>query len=262
MLNIKNLNIKINEKQILKNINILINTGETVCIIGKNGNGKSTLLKTIMGHYSTEITSGEIYYNNKLINSLGVDEKVNLGIYLANQNPIEIQGINQLEIYKAILNKNTNLKTLELFRKIDKNLKKVGLPNEILERYLNDGFSGGEKKKNEIMMMELLNPELIMLDEIDSGLDATALDSILKILKEEQNKKTIIYITHQMKIIKELTPDKIIILGNETIIKSGGKELVEEVLANGLAIILKKYKSIPTVKKRIILESCGNKIEK
>lgn len=265
MLKLEKLFININNTDILFDINISINNGDIVAILGPNGHGKSTLLKSIMGHYTTQIKSGKILFNNLLLNEMLVNERADNGIFLANQNPIEIPGISNLDFYKSIINtRNKKINIGELFKLINKNLERVGLKEEVLKRSINDGFSGGEKKKNEIMQMLLLEPKLIMLDEIDSGLDIDSINNITKIIKEEFNEeKILMYITHNDNFILNLKPNKVILIANGKIIKIGDYELAKEIYKVGYDKYLKNNNIIISNKEKVLLNSCKvKKIEK
>ncbi len=242
ILSLKNLDIKIDKKNILNNININVKPGECIAILGQNGEGKSTILKTIMGHYATSVGKGEIVFKDKIINELKSFERSNLGIFLINQNPIEIEGLKTIDFYKSILNaKGTKLKTIEFYKIIEANLKLVNLNQDILERDFNLGFSGGEKKRNEIMQMLLLDPQLILVDEIDSGLDVDSFKIIIDILKKELKKgKTLIIVSHNKELIKQLQPNKIYLLANQTIVHKGDYEFAMDIMENGFKKILNK----------------------
>lgn len=235
VLEIVNLYISIGEKSILKNLNFVVNEGDCVCILGSNGEGKSTILKAIMNHYLIEINKGEIIFENTNITNLSSEERSHLGIFLIYQNPIEIEGINQLDLYKSILNEN-NKKTniANLYKTVKKNLEKINLNEDILEREVNVNFSGGEKKKNEIMQMLLLDPKLILVDEIDSGLDVDSMKTICGILKQELKiGKTIIFITHNKQMIEELKPNKVLLLFDKKIVKEGDYNFGLNVINDG-----------------------------
>ncbi len=242
ILTLKNLDIKIDKKNILKDININAKSGECIAILGQNGEGKSTILKTIMGHYSTSIGKGEIIFKENLINNLKSFERSKLGIFLINQNPIEIEGLKTIDFYKSILNaKGIKLKTIEFYKTIEKNLKLVNLNQDILERDFNLGFSGGEKKRNEIIQMLLLKPELILVDEIDSGLDVDSFKIIVDILKQQlKNGKTMIIVSHNKELIKQLQPNKIYLLANQTIVHTGNYDFAMDIMENGFKKVLNK----------------------
>ena len=244
MLKIDKLSVKVdNNNEILKEIDISINDGDVVVILGPNGHGKSTLLKSIMNHYSFEISHGNIFYNNINITNMKTSGIAKLGFFLSSQSPIEISGITNIDFYNSLLKENSNKKVsiFESYKKINNYLEKVNFDKNILKRYINQGFSGGEKKKNEIMQMLLLDPKIIMLDEIDSGLDVDTYEIIIDILLEEKaKKKTIIFITHNIKLIERLKPNKFFLLGNGKIIQTGNYETANETLKKGFNKYLNK----------------------
>lgn len=258
LIEIKNLEANIDNKNIINNINIDIKDNDTIAILGPNGHGKSTILKSIIGHYSFSY-KGNIIYNKEEIINLNTYEITQKGIFYSNQNPIEIPGVSQLDLYKSILNSKTleNVKISELFLKINKNMKKLQFKEEILTRSVNVGFSGGEKKKNEILQMLLLDPKLILLDEIDSGLDIDVLNLICDILKQEQkNNKTIVFITHNKKMLNELKPNKILVVANGTIVKEGDILMANEIFDLGFKKYFRKENIVLEDKEKIILEGC------
>ncbi len=243
MLNLKNLSIKKDENIILSDINLQIEKGDVVCILAQNGVGKSTLLKSIMGFNNIYDITGKIEFDGKDISQASINERSNLGIFLSMQDPVEIQGIKQIDLYRTIFQDRYNTSnTIALYKRLDGILKKVEFNEDFLERNVNEGFSGGEKKKNEISQMLLLDPELIMLDEIDSGLDFDTRALIFNIIKEEIAKhKTVIFISHQQEMIKALQPNKVILLGGNKVVKIGDYNFAEEILAKGYKKTLKEF---------------------
>lgn len=242
MLKIDNLSIMANNSLILDKLSLTVEAGDVVCILGQNGEGKSTLLKAIMGHTEYIMTKGNILYNNILLNKLSINERAHLGIFMANQNPIEIEGISMLDFFKSIYQEyHQTVNVLSLYKTIDAILKKVGLPNDVLTRSINVGFSGGEKKKSEMAQMLLIAPKLILLDEIDSGLDIDATQTITNLLLEAKaNKKTIIFVTHHEELIKQLQPNKVILIANQHIVAQGGMSLAEQITQHGYKQTLAK----------------------
>ena len=185
ILEIKNLNASIDNKEILKNLSLSINSGEIHAIMGPNGTGKSTLTSEIMGDSKFDVT-GTLNYNNQDIKELKVDERARAGIFLAYQHPSELTGVTNLQFLKAIINQNReeNKKMFELYKTLNEAKDKLKMPEDYLTRFVNLGFSGGEKKRNEIIQMLMLKPKLIILDEIDSGLDIDALKIVADAIKE------------------------------------------------------------------------------
>lgn len=237
---IKKINATINGKDILKNVNFEANNNDIVAILGPNGAGKSTLLKTIMHHYSIKITSGKIIYNDVDITNLSTDKIANLGVYYAHQNPIEIEGIPMVEFLKTLINSKNKkpIGMFEIYKKVKENFQIVNLNEKLLERSLNVDFSGGEKKKHEIVQMNLLDPSLILIDEIDSGLDIDSVRKIGEILKNLKN-KIIFIVSHQNELLNIVKPNKCIVLNEGQIAKTGGYDLVQKIIENGYGFLEK-----------------------
>lgn len=233
---IKNLYVNSGDKQILKGINLEVNKGETHVIMGINGSGKSTLLNVIMGDSNYQIIKGDISFNNENILNLSVDERARKGIFMAFQNPFEIPGITNSEFIKEALQSRSN-KRINLFSFIEEyeeNSKKLKMDKDFPHRDVNLGFSGGEKKRNEILQMLMLKPKLALLDEIDSGLDFDAIDLVGKNIKDEIEKgMSCILITHQQRIIDYLNPDYVHIINDGKIIKTGDKTLANKINEKG-----------------------------
>lgn len=233
---INNLSISINEKKILNNINLEINKGDVIAIVGPNGNGKSTLLKSIMNHYSVEKESGDILIDGESTNEMEPNEIMKKGIFFAPQNSEEIPGVLMIDFLKAIVNANrdTPIKMAELFKNIEAILKDLNLDRSILKRFVNHGFSGGEKKKSEILQMKLLNPKCILLDEIDSGLDVDSIKLVINELKKiVDGEKSLIIVSHQQKIFDVIKPNKVIVIMDGKIIKEGDYSLLEKINNEG-----------------------------
>ncbi|MGL5246391.1 MAG: Fe-S cluster assembly ATPase SufC [Mycoplasmoidaceae bacterium] len=233
---INNLSISINEKMILRDINIKVNKGDVIAIVGPNGNGKSTLLKSIMNHYSVNKESGDILINGESTNEMEPNEIMKKGLFFAPQNSEEIPGVLMIDFLKAIVNANreTPIKMAELFRKIETILEDLNLDRSILKRFVNHGFSGGEKKKSEILQMKLLNPECILLDEIDSGLDVDSIKLVINELKKIINhEKSLIIVSHQQKIFDVIKPNKVIVIMDGKIIREGDYSLLQKINNEG-----------------------------
>ena len=240
MLKIKNLHVKIENKNILCGINLEIKTGETHVIMGPNGSGKSTLASVLAGKEELNNTSGTIEYLGENLLNLLPEERANRGLFLAFQYPCEIAGINNMHFLQTALNtlrKHNNQPELDAFdfmNLIKEKCKIVAMDENFLQRSLNTGFSGGEKKRNEILQMLVLEPKLAILDEPDSGLDIDALQVVAKGIKTLQGpQRSIILITHYQRLLDYVTPDYIHILHNGKIIKSGNKELAYELEQKG-----------------------------
>lgn len=235
MLEIKKLSVEIEKKNILQGINKKFDNGKIYAIMGPNGSGKSTLALSIAGHPKVNILEGKIFFKKEDVTESSPDEKSKKGIFVSFQHPIEIEGIPLSKFLRQINNSKEKKETFLKFKKnLQNNLEKLEMNKEILERYLNLGFSGGEKKKSEILQMLTLNPDLIILDEIDSGLDIDSLKTIVKIIKEFiKENKTIIIITHYKKILDYLEVDEVIIMKNGKIAKTGNSDLVHEIEEKG-----------------------------
>jgi len=244
MLKIENLNVEINGKKILNDFNIDIKDGEVHALMGVNGAGKSTLVKAISGHYDTNITSGTITYKGKDITKLSPDEVANEGVFLSFQTPVEIPGVNNSYFLKTainakrVYNKDKELDSMEFMKLLKSKLAEYNLDNSLLKRGLNEGFSGGEKKKNELLQLLLLNPDLIMLDEIDSGLDVDAIKSVAEVVNGMINidkQKSILMITHYDRLLELIKPDFVHILKDGKIVKTGDYSLALELDEKGFA---------------------------
>lgn len=239
MLEINKLKIKKDKQIILDNINLKIEKGDVVCLLGQNGQGKSTLLKAIMGFNNIYDITGSIKYNEKDISNMSIDARTNIGFFYSWQDPVEISGIKQIDFYRIIFqNKYKTTNILELHKKLNNILKEVELGDDFLERYINEGFSGGEKKKNEIAQLLLLDSNLIMLDEIDSGLDFDTTNLIIDIINKQKKDKTIIFISHHIETINKLNPNKVLLLANKTIVKESDITLAKEIFSKGYKRVL------------------------
>ncbi len=239
MLEIKNLQASINKKTILKGVNLTIKRGELHAIMGPNGSGKSTLANVLSGKNGYEI-SGEVNYRGKSLNNISVDERAQKGIFLAFQYPLEIPGVNTNNFLKTSLNSirkskgEKELDTLAFLKLVKEKSTELGIDEKILSRQLNVGFSGGEKKKNEILQMKILDPNLSILDETDSGLDIDALKIIAKgVNSSRNNEKSFLVITHYQRLLDHIKPDFVHVLSDGKIIKTGCGELAEELEKTG-----------------------------
>ena len=240
MLKIKNLTAGIDDKNILNNINLNINSGEFHVIMGTNGTGKSTLGNILAGKDNYNVHSGDIIYKDKSILDLSPDERAHEGIFMSFQYPVSIPGVNTMHFLRTAVNsirKSKNLDEIEpgnFIKLFKEKLELIGLKSEFSKRSVNDGFSGGEKKRFEIIQMLLLNPDLIILDETDSGLDIDAIRVVSNGINAFRNKnKSFILITHYNRILNYLKPDFVHVMLNGTIVKSGGKELAVELEEKG-----------------------------
>jgi len=239
MLEIKNLQASINKKTILKGVNLIIKPGELHAIMGPNGSGKSTLANVLSGKNGYEI-SGEMNYRGKSLNNISVDERAQKGIFLAFQYPLEIPGVNTNNFLKTSLNSirkskgEEELDTLAFLKLVKEKSSELGIDEKILSRQLNVGFSGGEKKKNEILQMKILDPNLSILDETDSGLDIDALKIVAKgVNSSRNNEKSFLVITHYQRLLDHIKPDFVHVLSDGKIIRTGCGELAEELEKTG-----------------------------
>ena len=239
MLEIKNLQASINKKTILKGVNLTIKPGELHAIMGPNGSGKSTLANVLSGKNGYEI-SGEVNYRGKSLNNISVDERAQKGIFLAFQYPLEIPGVNTNNFLKTSLNSirkskgEGELDTLAFLKLVKEKSSELGIDEKILSRQLNVGFSGGEKKKNEILQMKILDPNLSILDETDSGLDIDALKIVAKgVNSSRNNEKSFLVITHYQRLLDHIKPDFVHVLSDGKIIKTGCGDLAEELEKTG-----------------------------
>ncbi len=232
MLKIENLKVSVEEKEILKGVNLNLEEGKITALMGPNGSGKSSLASTIIGNPKYKITEGKISFEGEDLLVMSPDRRANNGIYLAFQYPVAIPGVTVREMLLTALrakNKDLKISALELKKTVELEAEKLHLSQELLGRGLNDGFSGGEKKKMEILQMRVLKPKLLILDEIDSGLDIDALtiiaQNVAKMVKEL--KMSVLVITHYQRILNYLTPDKVAVMKDGVIVEQGGKEIVE-----------------------------------
>ncbi len=240
---IKDLHVNVEGKEILKGVNLTINENETVALLGPNGHGKSTLLAVLMGHPKYKVTKGEIYIDDVDMLKLTVDERSKKGVFLAMQYPSEVSGVVNSDFLKAAINAHREkpIKLFEFYRELDGVSKKMEIPLDMASRYLNEGFSGGEKKRNEILQMLLLNPDFIMLDEIDSGLDVDALVTVSKAIEEMQSKKkSLLVVSHYARLYSLIKPTRAVIMINGKIVVDGSASLIERIDKEGYEWIHKE----------------------
>ena len=238
MLTIKNLSVSVGEKEILKDFNLTINEKEVHAIMGPNGIGKSTICKTIMGDPNYIVTSGSIFYNDTDLLKLNVSERARLGIYLLNQSTIVIPGVSNAEMLRLRLNEN-NPNPISIFdfnKKMTSICEKLDIPKSFIHRGINEGMSGGERKKNELLHLWMLEPSLIILDELDSGLDIDSLKTVTNSLNEyleTHPKASILLVTHHEPLLNMLNASNIHIMKDGHIIKSGDLSLAKEIENQG-----------------------------
>jgi Fe-S cluster assembly ATP-binding protein len=239
-LNIINLNVSIEGKKILNDFNLNINQGEVHAIMGPNGSGKSTLANVLAGNEDYEINSGKIIFNDEDLLDLNIEERAKKGVFLAFQYPVEIPGVNITPFLLASINsklKNENkpeLDNLSFAKLLRKKAEDLGISSEMLKRSINTGFSGGEKKRYEILQMSVLNPEFTIFDETDSGLDVDALRIVTEGINRFKNKKnSFLIITHYQKLLDYIHPDFVHVIRNGQIVKSGDISLAAEIEESG-----------------------------
>ena len=240
MLEIKNLHVSVNNNKILKGLNLSVNKGEIHTIMGPNGSGKSTLAQVIAGRKEYKVNKGSIIYSNKKLLELSADERAKQGIFLAFQYPVEIPGISTTNFIKTAVNKireskgKKSLDAVSFLKVMKEKMKIVKVNQTLLSRSINDGFSGGEKKRNEIFQMAMLDPKLAILDETDSGLDIDALKIVAKGVNKLKSKdNATIIITHYQRLLKYIIPDYVHVLIDGKIVKSGDKNLAQELEKKG-----------------------------
>lgn len=233
---IKNLHVSIEDKEILKGVNLTCNTGEFHALMGPNGNGKSTLLSTIMGHPKYQVTEGSIELDGQDVLKMSVDERSRAGLFLGMQYPQEIPGVMNSDFLKAAINARSEkpVSLLKFIRMMDKSIEELEMDENLAHRYLNEGFSGGEKKRNEILQMKLLNPKFAMLDEIDSGLDVDALRIVSKAINSMRSDNFgCLMVSHYQRLFELVPPTHVHVLINGVIVTSGGYELIEKIDQEG-----------------------------
>lgn len=240
MLKINNLHVSIDNTEIIKKFNLHLPTGEIHALMGPNGSGKSTLAYALSGHPKYQITHGSIEYQNKNISAMSVEQRAQAGIFLAMQYPITIPGLNNSYFIQSALNAQLEsqgkprVDAISVLESLKENLRKLHVNKELLSRNVNEGFSGGEKKLNEILQMLILKPKLIILDETDSGLDIDTLKHISNaIIEAKKDDMSILIITHYQRILNYIQPDKVHIMHQGEIIKSGDKNLAQELEKTG-----------------------------
>ena len=250
LLNIKDLHVAIDGKEIVKGLNLSVNKGEVHAIMGPNGTGKSTLALAITGREGYEITKGEIIYDGEVINNMEPDERANKGIFLSFQYPVEIPGVSMTNFMRTAVNAQREFKGLEplpageFLKKMEEMKKLVDIHSKLTKRSVNEGFSGGEKKKNEIFQMAMLEPKLAILDETDSGLDIDALKVVAKgVNKLRSDDNAFIVITHYQRLLDYIIPDFVHVIYDGKIVKSGGKGLALELEEKGYDWIIEQIEA-------------------
>ena len=250
MLEIKNLHAKVEEKDILKGINLEIKPGEVHAIMGPNGSGKSTLASVITGKEEYEMTDGQILFENENLEDVSPEERAHKGIFMSFQYPIEIPGVTTTNFIKTAINETRKaqgekeMSAKDMLKKLREKCDLLDIDQKFLSRSINDGFSGGEKKRNEIFQMAMLEPKLAILDETDSGLDIDALKIVANGVNKLKSKdNAVLVITHYQRLLDHIVPDFVHVLFDGKIVKSGGKELAFELEKKGYDWIKEEIKS-------------------
>ena len=242
-LKLENLTVEIDNKIILKDFNLEIKSGEIHVIMGPNGVGKSTLAKVIMGDPNYIITKGEISYDDILLNYLTTDKRANLGLFLGMQYPLEIEGVTNADLLRTAVHikKDKDFKLFEFVKELEANVEKLKMDKEMIHRDVNSGFSGGERKKNEILQMYLIKPTMVVLDEVDSGLDIDSLKLIGTKVTEyvKKEKAGLLIITHYQRLLDYIKPDFVHIIKDGEIIKSGDSSIAIEIEKLGYDKVIK-----------------------
>ena len=248
MISIKNLHASVDGKEILKGINLEIKAGEVHAIMGPNGSGKSTLSSVLAGKDDYEVTEGEVIFNGKDLLEMEAEDRAREGLFLAFQYPVEIPGVSNINFLKTAVNEireykgEAPIEAKDFLAMVKEKQKLVELDGKLANRSVNEGFSGGEKKRNEIFQMAMLNPKLAILDETDSGLDIDALKIVANGVNTLKNKdNAFVVITHYQRLLDYIVPDFVHILYKGKIVKSGGKELALELEANGYDEVKSKF---------------------
>lgn len=246
LLKIENLSAGTEDKEILKNINFEINPGEVHVIMGPNGSGKTTLSNTIMGNPRYIISSGKIFFEGEDITELSTDKRAKAGIFMSFQTPMEVNGISTENFIRTALQQKTdeNISFIKFRKELHKEMEKLSMDKSYGDRYLNVGFSGGEKKKNEILQLLMLNPKLAILDETDSGLDVDATRIVAEGINRYHNdENAVIIITHHRELIRKIEPDRVHVIVDGSIALEGGEEIVDRIESEGFNWIRNKVKN-------------------
>lgn len=240
MLTIKNLHVSVDNKEILKGINLQINKGEVHAIMGPNGSGKSTLSNILAGREGYQITAGEVLFEGNNLLEKTPEERAHLGVFLAFQYPVEIPGVSNINLMRAAINAQrkahglAEFDAMDFLNQVKEKMKLVEIDQDMVYRSVNEGFSGGEKKRNEVLQMLMLQPKLAIMDETDSGLDIDAMRIVAKgVNTMRSNDRAIVMVTHYQRLLHHITPDFVHVLAGGKIIKSGTRELALEIEEKG-----------------------------
>ena len=260
-LQIKDLHVSVGEKEILKGLNLEVKQGEIHAIMGPNGNGKSTLLNAIMGHPAYTVTSGSITFNGEDVLKMSVDERSKKGLFLAMQYPKEISGVTNSDFLRAAINArlDKNISLFKFIKEMEANVSKLKMKEDLAHRFVNDGFSGGEKKRNEILQMMMLNPAIGMLDEIDSGLDVDAIKLVSDAITELKNKSDLglMIVSHYERFFTLIQPTHSHVIVNGRIVVEGDSELVYKIDNDGYDWLYDELKIQPIKEEKPLVYSLG-----
>ena len=244
MLKIENLHVEIDGSEIIKGLDLEVGQGEIHAIMGPNGSGKSTLANVLMGHPRYEVTGGSITFRDEVVFELEPDERAKLGMFLAFQYPSEVPGVSVANFLRTAVNsvREEELSPMDMYRLLQDKMKIMQMDPKFAERYLNEGFSGGEKKRNEILQMLMLDPKLAIMDETDSGLDIDALQVVAKGVNELRGPEfSAVIITHYQRILRYIEPDRVHVMLDGRIVTSGGKDLAETLEDKGYEWVRQEF---------------------
>jgi Fe-S cluster assembly ATP-binding protein len=267
-LEIRNLHVSVKDTEILRGVDLDVKEGETLALLGPNGHGKSTLLGAIMGNPTYKVTSGTILFEGHDVLKMSPDLRSKAGLFLAMQYPSEIPGLNSADFLKASMNAHREkpMTLFEFFTKLQKAYAEMGIPFEMSKRNLNEGFSGGEKKRNEMLQMKLLEPKIALLDEIDSGLDVDAMAVVAKAIESEQARGAgFLVVSHYARLYNMIHPTKAAVLVNGRIVVQGGPEIINKIDTQGYEWIktelgIEIEKENDTEMNKVSIGACGTKV--
>jgi Fe-S cluster assembly ATP-binding protein len=255
MLSVTNLDVAVNGGMILNELNLEVQAGEVHAIMGPNGSGKSTFANVLAGHPGYEVTAGSVIYEGQDLLQMDPEERARRGVFLAFQYPVEIPGVSNVYLLKAAVNEirkhrgESELDAVKFLKLVREKLKLVDMKEEFLHRAVNEGFSGGEKKRNEIFQMAMLEPKLAILDETDSGLDIDALKVVAQGVNELRDaSRSIVMVTHYQRLLDYIVPDYVHVLAGGRVVKSGGKELALELEEHGYGWIEGQTAELPEIR--------------
>ena len=260
-LKITDLHVSVENKEILKGINLTVNPNEIHAIMGPNGNGKSTLLNTIMGHPNYKVSKGSIVFNNEDVLKMSVDERSRKGLFLALQYPKEIAGVTNSDFLRSAINsrQEEKINLFKFIKEIEKNIKKLKMKDDLAHRFVNDGFSGGEKKRNEVLQMMMLKPKIALLDEIDSGLDVDAIKLVSDAILDLKNETGLglMVVSHYERFFTSLKPTHAHVIVDGKIVVEGDSELVLKIDQEGYDWIYDELKIQPIKENKPLVFSLG-----